>query len=126
MTRLAMQKGKDFLVECAKAKQKTVIVPDKDADGLAGAALIYRLLILLGLPEKDIIVHLSQRGTNVHDEKERSALAAIGPTYAIVIDQGSRPGQSLVPKLEPRCKTLLIDHHEAAVFPEETDVVPSC
>ncbi|QGI70126.1 hypothetical protein CEK27_002455 [Fusarium fujikuroi] len=47
-----IEKAKDFLRECAAAGKQTLIVPDKDADGLAAGAIIRKTLILLGLDSK--------------------------------------------------------------------------
>ncbi len=54
----------------------TLIVPDKDADGLTSGAILRTTLRLLGLLEELIQVHLLSRGTNVHDELERTAMAS--------------------------------------------------
>ena len=58
------------------AHQKTVIVPDKDADGLTSGAILRRTLILLGLEPELIEGHILEKGRTVHDEEERRTLAA--------------------------------------------------
>ncbi|KAG8984558.1 hypothetical protein FRB90_005235, partial [Tulasnella sp. 427] len=40
----AIEEARQFLRECAQAGRKTIIVPDKDADGLCGGSIIYRTL----------------------------------------------------------------------------------
>lgn len=100
----------------ATKSSATLLVPDKDADGLTGALIVYRTLLALGHPRDAIRVHFVSKGSNPHQQQECERLAAYGSMYAVVVDQGSRPGPALV----PGAKTLLIDHHLSDEFPEET------
>ena len=104
----------------ADAKQKTLIVPDKDADGLDAGVIIYRTLVALGLPTSSIDTHLVSKGSSIHDEKERKAMQEKEPRYVIVVDQGSRAAPPVVD--DPEVKSLIIDHHLSDEFPEEATV----
>lgn len=94
----------------------TLLVPDKDADGLSGTLIVFRTLIALGHSEEALKVHFISKGSNPHQEQERQRLTGHGAEYAVVVDQGSRPG----PPLVPGTKTLLVDHHLSDEFPEDT------
>lgn len=102
----------------AAAKHKTLIVPDKDADGLDGGVIIHRTLTALGLSPSLIEVHLLRKGRNIHDEEERVAMKAKRPKFIIVVDQGSRRSPPVVD--DPETKVLVIDHHLSDEFPENT------
>jgi hypothetical protein len=117
-----MDRARNFLQECALSNKKTLLVPDKDADGLDAGIIIYRTLELLGLDAANIDVHLVAKGRNVHDEEERLAMKAKEPSYVIVVDQGSRAGPPLVD--EASC--LIIDHHLSDEFPKHATVVSAC
>ena len=67
---------------------------------------------------ENIQVHFVAKGSNPHREDERARLAAYGVQYAIIVDQGSRPG----PVLVPGAKNLLVDHHFSDEFPDDTVV----
>jgi hypothetical protein len=76
------------------------------------------------LPEDQIEVHLLRKGTNVHDEVEREAMAAKDPSFIVVLDQGSRGGPPVV--ADPKVQSLIIDHHLSDDFPESAQVVSAC
>ena len=105
----------------ASAKQKTLIIPDKDADGLDAGVIIHRTLTALGLPAASIDVHLIQKGSNIHDEAERMSMKAKEPKYIIVVDQGSRAGPPVIDSEDTRA--LIIDHHFSDEFPENATVL---
>jgi single-stranded DNA-specific DHH superfamily exonuclease len=73
-----------------------LIVPVKDADGLSAGVIIHRTLVTLGLDPSLVSVHLVQKGSNVHEEFERKAMAETCPKYVIVVDQGSRSGPPVI------------------------------
>ena len=100
----------------ASAQKSTLIVPDKDADGLSAGVIIHRTLTKLGLDEKHLDVHLVQKGSNIHDETERQLMLEKKPRFVIVLDQGSRGGQPVIN--DPETQSLLIDHHLSDDFPE--------
>lgn len=102
-----------------------MIVPDKDADGLTSGAILQKTLVLLGLEPDLISAHLLQKGSNIHDEKERVAMAAHEPEYVFVLDQGSRKSP---PVIDSPHKALVIDHHWALEddFPEGSEHVTAC
>lgn len=102
-----------------------MIVPDKDADGLTSGAILQKTLALLGLDAHLISAHLLQKGHNIHDESERSAMAAHEPAYIFVLDQGSRKSP---PVIDRPHKALVIDHHHALEdeFPEGSTHVTAC
>lgn len=104
----------------AAAQQRTLIVPDKDADGLSSGVIIHRTLVKLGLKPELLDIHLVQKGTNIHDEDERKLMLEKKAKFIIVLDQGSRGGPPVVDK--PDTSALLIDHHLSDDFPEKTTV----
>ncbi|KAL9105435.1 MAG: hypothetical protein Q9227_009396 [Pyrenula ochraceoflavens] len=71
--------AKSFIQECAASGQKTLLVPDKDADGLSSGVILYRTLELLGLDSSNIDIHLVAKGNTVHDAEERAAMSAKTP-----------------------------------------------
>ncbi|PQE14469.1 dhh family protein [Rutstroemia sp. NJR-2017a BBW] len=107
----------EFLRECAKAQKPTLIVPDKDADGLSSGVIIHRTLLKLGLEEKFLDVHLVRKGSNIHEEYERKLMLEKKPSYVIVLDQGSRGGPPVIDSKD--AKSLIIDHHLSDEFPQD-------
>jgi hypothetical protein len=103
-----------------------LIVPDKDADGLSSGAILRHTLILLGLKEDLIDVHLLSKGNTVHSPSERALMEAYNPAYVFVLDQGSRQSPPLVS--DPEVCSLVIDHHHATPteFPERSSHVTAC
>jgi len=107
-----MRAARDFITTCAASNKPVLIVPDKDADGLAAGAILYHTLTDgLGLDPALISVHLVAKGSNIHDPAERAAMAAHDPAYIIVLDQGSREAPPVVDN--PAVRSLIIDHHFA-------------
>lgn len=100
----------------AHSSGKTLIVPDKDADGLDAGVILYRTLQALGKATSAIEVHLLPKGASIHDQSERESMLAKGPSSIIVVDQGSRLGPPVVDSAEVKC--LIIDHHLSDEFPE--------
>ncbi|KAI4113538.1 MAG: hypothetical protein LQ338_008159 [Usnochroma carphineum] len=101
----------------ATSQQKTLIVPDKDADGLDAGVIIHRTLTALGATASAIDVHLVGKGNSIHDEDERKAMMKKNPKYIIVVDQGSRPAPAVVD--DPGVESLIIDHHLSDEFPKD-------
>ncbi|KAM0799092.1 DHH family protein-like protein [Usnea florida] len=120
----AIENARDFLRECAASQSKTLIVPDKDADGLDAGVIIRKTLVALGMSPDLIDVHLIGKNVTVHDEVERAAMLAKDPTYIIVVDQGSRAAPPIVDS--PHTKSLIIDHHLSDEFPENATIVSAC
>ncbi|KAF2146143.1 uncharacterized protein K452DRAFT_315394 [Aplosporella prunicola CBS 121167] len=120
-----IEDARNFIQECVKAQKKTLIVPDKDVDGLTSGAILLKTLTLLGLEPELIHTHLLQKGRNIHDESERVAMAAHEPSYIFILDQGSRKAPPLI---DTPHKGLVIDHHFALddEFPEGTQHVTAC
>ncbi|KAL7777299.1 hypothetical protein CFE70_007722 [Pyrenophora teres f. teres 0-1] len=85
-----IDRARQIIKECAEAKKPTVILPDKDADGLSSGAILQHTLISLGLSPDLISVYFPPKGFNVHDESTKEALTARAPFYIFVLDQGSR------------------------------------
>jgi hypothetical protein len=111
----------------AKANKKTLIVPDKDADGLSSGAILRQTLILLGLDESLITIHLLRKSSTVHHPDESALMASHNPAYIFVLDQGSRNSPPLIP--DPTTVSLIIDHHHAASeadFPANSSHVTAC
>lgn len=117
--------ARNFILECVSAKKKTLIVPDKDADGLTSGAILQKTLILLGLDPDLISAHLLKKGTNIHDERERAAMTTYKPDYIFVLDQGSRKAP---PIIDGTHKALIIDHHWALEddFPKDSHHITAC
>lgn len=114
-----------ILKNSVAANEKTLIVPDKDADGLTSGSILQKTLILLGLNPTLISVHLLQKGSNIHGDEERAAMAAYNPSYIFVLDQGSRRSRRVI---DAPSKALVIDHHFALDddFPEHSLHVTAC
>ena len=104
----------------AASQSKTLIVPDKDADGLDAGVIICKTLIALGMSPDLVGVHLVGKNNNVHDEAERVAMLAKDPKYIIIVDQGSRAALPVVDSMSTKC--LIIDHHLSDEFPENATV----
>ncbi|UPX18566.1 uncharacterized protein EKO05_0008861 [Ascochyta rabiei] len=100
----------------------TVILPDKDADGLSSGAVLHHTLTSLGLSPDLISVYFPPKGSNVHDDATKAALTELSPAYVFVLDQGSRKGAALL-DLPHTC--LIVDHHfaEEGGFPEGAEYV---
>ncbi|RXK38730.1 hypothetical protein M231_04040 [Tremella mesenterica] len=125
--RADMTAAREFIIDIVKEKRSVVIVPDKDADGLSAGTLLYKTLRLLGHPPELISVHHLQKGTNVHTNEERARLAQFGVDRAVVLDQGSRPGPSLLPTGDPSTmNVLIVDHHMSTEWPEGSKVLTAC
>ncbi|KAI1081771.1 DHH family protein [Whalleya microplaca] len=123
--RKQIDRAREFILECAAAQKKTLIVPDKDADGLSSGVILQKTLIILGLEPELVSVHFLQKGSNVHNESERNAMAAYEPAFIIVLDHGSRKSPPLI---DAQHRALVIDHHWALAdhFPQGSDYVTAC
>ncbi|KAL8641107.1 MAG: hypothetical protein Q9228_002052 [Teloschistes exilis] len=120
----AIEDARAFLKECAASQLKTLIVPDKDADGLDAGVIVHRTLRCLGASPDSMDVHLVKKGHSIHDEEEREEMKAKNPKYIIVVDQGSRAAPSVVEDSD--VKSLIIDHHLSDEFPSGAMVVSAC
>ncbi|KAJ4264502.1 hypothetical protein NW762_005702 [Fusarium torreyae] len=120
-----VEAARSFIRDCVAAGQPTLIVPDKDADGLTSGAILYRTLTLLGLKPDLISVYVLKKGSNVHDEESRAAMASYKPSFIFVLDQGSRESPPLID--EPH-RGLVIDHHQAEGkdHPKDATFVTAC
>ncbi|EWG49035.1 hypothetical protein FVEG_08657 [Fusarium verticillioides 7600] len=105
-----LEKAKDFIRKCAAAGEQTLIVPDKDADGLAAGAIIRKTLILLGLDSKLISCYTMNKNSLLHYMDSRTNMEAHKPSYIIVLDQGSWKSE---PVIDSPHRALVIDHHLA-------------
>jgi hypothetical protein len=88
--------------------------------------ILHRTLVYLGHRPDALQVHLLAKGTSPHDSSERERMRAHDVHYAIFCDHGSRGGPALIPPHMPTSepvKTLLLDHHLSAEFPEDTLVL---
>ncbi|PVI08597.1 DHH phosphoesterase [Periconia macrospinosa] len=107
----------------AQAKKPTLILPDKDADGLSSGAILHHTLTSLGLPQSLISVYFPPKGSNIHDDSTREVISTSPPpSYVFVLDQGSRKTRPLI-NTPHTC--LIIDHHfaEEGGFPQDADYV---
>ncbi|KAF5557468.1 dhh family [Fusarium mexicanum] len=105
-----IEKAKDFIRECAAAGKQTLIVPDKDTDGLTAGAIIRKTLILLGLDSKLISCYTMNKNSLLHYVDSRRNMEAYKPSYIIVLDQGSSKSE---PVIDSPHRALVIDHHLA-------------
>jgi len=104
----------------AAAHATTLLVPDKDADGLDAGVILHKTLIALGLPADRLGVHLIGKNSSVHDDAERAAMQAKNPKYIIVVDQGSRAAPPIIDSEDT--KSLIVDHHLSDEFPKNATV----
>ena len=120
-----MAAARAFLRDCAAANAPTLLVPDKDADGLCGGMIIYRTLSALGLHQDNIHVHFVAKGSNVHNEAERERMEKYDTQFAIVVDQGSRRSGPIVRSAQDKTqimRTLIVNHHWSDAFPDGATV----
>jgi nanoRNase/pAp phosphatase (c-di-AMP/oligoRNAs hydrolase) len=78
----------------------------------AAGSILHRTLTHLGHHEDLIRVHHLTKGTNLHTDEQRERMEAYNTDKVVVLDQGSRPGRSLVSEKEEGSKrVLIVDHH---------------
>lgn len=120
-----MARAREMIQDCVAKNAKTLIVPDKDADGLSSGAILRHTLGLMGLSPDRIAVHLLTKGNTIHSEDERTRMAAYKPDFIFVLDQGSRPGP---PVIDTAHEALIVDHHHATPdsFPSGSTHVTAC
>lgn len=108
--------------DSAKAQESTLILPDKDADGLSSGAILHHTLTSLGLSSDLISVYFPPKGSNIHDDSTKEEITKRSPSYIFVLDQGSRKTPPLV---NIPHTALIIDHHFATDggFPEGASYV---
>lgn len=70
---------------------------------------------LTALGATDIATWFVPKGANIHTTDATEALSALQAQALIVLDQGSRGG----PPILPGVPTLILDHHQSTVFPDE-------
>ena len=70
---------------------------------------------LTALGATDIDTWFVPKGANIHTTDATEALSAFNAAALIVLDQGSRGG----PPILPGVPTLILDHHQSTVFPDE-------
>lgn len=75
---------------------------------------------MLGLNPANLDIHLVKKGSNIHEEEERTAMLAKQPSYVFVLDQGSRGGPPVIDSEETKC--IVIDHHLSDDFPDQSIV----
>nr|XP_019014475.1 uncharacterized protein I206_00557 [Kwoniella pini CBS 10737]OCF53256.1 hypothetical protein I206_00557 [Kwoniella pini CBS 10737] len=124
----AMEEARGFIRDIVINKRSVLIVPDKDADGLSAGTILYQTLIHMNHPPSLISVHHLTKGNNVHSDFERNTMDISGAEKVIVLDQGSRPGRSIVPPLPDQKvkRVLVIDHHWSDEWPEGSQVLTAC
>lgn len=98
------------ILHSVSAKQRTLIVPDRDVDGLASGAILERTLVLLGLDKDLISVYTIRKGGRLDDDVSRRAMAAYKPAFIFVLDHGS---QQSPPLIDAPHRAIVIDHHYA-------------
>lgn len=112
----ALDSARQFVRAAASRGGKVVLAPDRDADGLCAGATLHHTLSALGAT--DIDTYFLPKGDNIHTSEASHALSAYNAAALIVLDQGSRAGPAILPGVP----TLILDHHQSTVFPEEAQV----
>ncbi|CBX96948.1 hypothetical protein LEMA_P100790.1 [Plenodomus lingam JN3] len=117
-----IERAREIIRRCADARKPTVVLPDKDADGLSSGAILFHTLTMLGLPADSITIYFPPKGSNVHDDITKETIATMSPSYIFVLDQGSRKSP---PIIDTPHQCLIIDHHFAdeGGFPQGADYV---
>ncbi|KAK6711585.1 hypothetical protein SNK05_006013 [Fusarium graminearum] len=120
-----MEAARNFIRECVAASKPTLIIPDKDVDGLTSGAILRKTLILMGVDPELISAYVMKKGLNVHDEESRRDMASYKPSFIFVLDQGSRESPPVID--EPH-RALVIDHHyaEEKDHPKDATFVTAC
>lgn len=112
----AQDQARKFVRDAASKGGKIVLAPDRDADGLCAGATLHHTLTALGATNID--TWFVPKGANIHTTDATKALSAFNAAALIVLDQGSRGG----PPILPGVPTLILDHHQSTVFPDEAQV----
>jgi len=73
---------------------------------------------LTALGATDIDTYFVPKGENIHTKEATEALSVFNAAALIVLDQGSRGGPAILPGVP----TLILDHHQSTVFPDEAKV----
>lgn len=117
-----IERARAIIKECADARMSTVILPDKDADGLSSGSILFHTLTTLGLPADLITVYFPPKGSSVFDDTTKTAITARSPSYIFVLDQGSRKTPPIIDTMH---QCLIVDHHFAneGGFPEGAEYV---
>jgi single-stranded-DNA-specific exonuclease len=105
LTMIDLRLAQQFLQE--NAAKRVILIPHPDADGLAGAAILWRSLC------GERLVVCSEKGESIYSTPFRSRLCEAAPDAVVVIDQGSRECSVL-----PGVPTLTIDHHYPSGIPQ--------
>ncbi|KAI0757819.1 hypothetical protein C8Q80DRAFT_1135598 [Daedaleopsis nitida] len=109
----------DVPTPSAASNEPTLLLPDKDTDGLCSGLIVHTTLVRLGLSPDLISVHFPAKGSNIYAPAERARIAEYDARYVIVTDQGSRGGPAIVDGPDGAEKrTLIIDHHWSNEFPD--------
>jgi len=117
-----IDKARQFIEKAARAasdennKEKILLIPDKDADGLSAGCIVKRALIHLGANPDNILLHHIPAGKAPSADEE---LESYNARWIIVLDQGSVRGPALVPGGElgwesddkKAVRTMVLDHH---------------
>jgi hypothetical protein len=118
-----ISRARELIQECAATNKRTILVPDKDADGLTSGAILQRTLLELGLDKDNISVYFVNKGSHVGGDIEREDITKLEPAFIFVLDQGSGTAPPLANLPH---KGLIIDHHHNSGptdFPDGSDHV---
>ncbi|KAI5121861.1 hypothetical protein M0805_001069 [Coniferiporia weirii] len=127
--RLDIESAREFIKDCARNQHLTLLLPDKDVDGLSSGKIMHHTLTSLGLPSSRISVHFPSKASSIFQNDEREKMEAHNATRVICMDQGSRGGAPLVSSISKSgegVRVLIIDHHESDEFPNGALVVSAC
>ncbi|EPS43575.1 hypothetical protein H072_2331 [Dactylellina haptotyla CBS 200.50] len=125
--RQSIQAARDFILSSAISTQPTLLVPDRDCDGLSSGHILRRTLIALGKTKERIAVHFIGKGRNIHAIEERRKLESRtlgGEKFGtiIVLDQGSNDDGEIATGVS----TLILDHHFSKTFPRNAVICSAC
>ncbi|KAF8536062.1 DHH phosphoesterase [Trichophaea hybrida] len=116
----ALSEARNFILSAASSPHPTLLIPDRDADGLSSGTILSVTLQLLRKPPSLIYTHFVSLGRSIFSSEERGVITHLckqhSVSHIIVLDQGSRVSSPLVD--DDDVKTLVIDHHHAHGFPE--------
>lgn len=104
--------GRQFIEE--HRESRVVIIPHTDADGLAGTALLQRVLA------GTVDVLAPGKGDGIHTLGFQAMLAEAKPSALVVVDEIARAAGYL-----PGVPTLIIDHHHPEALPPHVVMVNS-
>ncbi|KAF3937884.1 hypothetical protein ABW19_dt0208644 [Dactylella cylindrospora] len=123
----SIEAARTFIRDAARSAKPTLLVPDRDCDGLSSGHILRQTLLSLGKPKEKIATHFVGKGRNIHAKDERELLESRvvdgeKPDTIIVLDQGSNDIRDIAVGVP----TLIIDHHYSKTFPQNAVICSAC